>query len=141
MTDTDAAQIAEAYAQDAVDHAKTAFDVELDYSPESVERVESMLTELHAAIPRGFLARVLKRGPSNKDVETMAKMYGCYVGEVLRRASGGAWILDPETYLTLTKDDARVFPPIKVHKRLVNGAEDNVWVYFSVILREYWPAG
>ena len=139
MTDSDAAKIAEVYAADAVDHARSAFGVELDFTPESVERVETMLSELHAAMPRGFFARVLGRGPSEDDVATMAKMYGCYVGEVLRRAAGGAWVIDPETYLTLTKDDARLFPPMKVHKRLKNGPEDNVWHYFTVILNEHWP--
>jgi len=142
MTDSDkATEIAEAYAQDAVDHAKAAFDVDLDFSHESVERVEALLAQLHDALPRGFVSRLFRRGPSDEEVETMAKMYGCYVGEVIRRTAGGVWILDPDTYLTLTKDDARVFPPMKVHKRLHNGPEDNVWAYFSVLLREHWPAG
>jgi hypothetical protein len=129
-----------AYAEDAVDHAKRN-GVVLDYTMASVKDVETLLGVLYAAAPRGVLARLLKRGPSTEDVATAAKMYGGYVGEVIRRTRGGEWVLDTEispgqTVISLRDGEWRTFPPAKVHKRLVNGPEDNVWHYFQVLMNE-----
>jgi len=73
-----------AYAQDAVDHAKSSSSINLDYSPESIRQVEAVLDSLYAAIPRG-LSRLFRHGPSQEDMFTMAKMSGGYIGEVVRR--------------------------------------------------------
>jgi len=132
-----------AYAQDAVHHAKASSDASLDYSPESIPHVEEVLEKLYAAMPRGLFARVFGRGPSANDVATMCKMYGGYIGEVVRRAGGGEWIFDTEIApgertICLRKGESRVFPPAKVHKRLTNGSEDNVWFYFQVLMKEHW---
>lgn len=45
--DKQIAEIAAAYALDAVDIAKSNFDLTLDWSEESVEGVEALLTVLH----------------------------------------------------------------------------------------------
>jgi hypothetical protein len=37
-----------------------------------------------------------------------------------------------------SKGDAAVFPPAKVHTRLTNGSEDNVWFYFQVLMEKHW---
>ena len=132
-----------AYAQDAVDHAKASCGIELDYSPQSVQQVETVLEQLYEALPRGFLARLLRWGPSAEDIWIMSKMYGGYVGEVLRRANGGEWAVDTEIapgeqVIALAKGDGRAYPPSKVQKRLMNGSEDNVWVYFQWLMDEQW---
>ena len=69
-------------------------------------------------------------------------MYGGYVGEVVRRAAGGEWDIDKEIVrgqdtLCLRKGNKRIWPASKVHKRLVNGPEDNVWHYTQVILKDW----
>ena len=65
-----------AYAQDAVEHARSACAITLDYSPESVKQVETVLEKLYAEQPRGFFARLLGKGPSAETVDTICKMYG-----------------------------------------------------------------
>lgn len=147
MTDTlpTVADMMAAYAEDAVDHAKSAGGVTLDYSPASVEAVEAVLTKLHEALPKGFLARLFGRGPSPAEVATVSKMYGGYVGEVLRRARGGEWILDDEIVPgertpCLRKGGFRIWPTGKVHKRLGNGPEDNVWHYYRFVETEWGGA-
>ena len=127
-----------AYAEDAVEHAKSA-GVALDYSPDSIRQVEEVLEKLY---PRG-ISRLIRRGPSVEDTATMAKMYGGYIGEVVRRAAGGEWVLDTEvapgqTVISLRKGEQRIFPPSKVQKRLANGSEDNVWFYYQVLMKEHW---
>jgi hypothetical protein len=132
-----------AYAMDAVDHAKTACGVNLDYSAESIRNVEAVLERLHSEMPRGFLARLLGRAPSDETIWTMCKMYGGYIGEVVRRTGGGEWVLDTEIapgerVIALRKGEGRMFPPSKVQKRLTNGSQDNVWSYFQVLMKEHW---
>jgi hypothetical protein len=132
-----------AYAQDAVDMAKANFGVELDYSEASVQKVEECLTKLHDTIPKGFLGKLLGRGPSADDILQVSKMFGGYVGEVFRKYHGGAWLVEPAPgsdgpVVTLQHSNGGKFwPSAKVHKRLVNGPEDNVWVYYRVLTREY----
>jgi hypothetical protein len=131
-----------AYAEDAVDHAQSAVGIALDYSPESIRNVEAVLEKLHAALPKGFLGRLFGKGPSADDLDRVSKMYGGYVGEVIRRAGGGEWVFDTEIMpgqkvICLTKGDTKIWPPAKVYKRLTNGPEDSVWHYSQVIMKDW----
>jgi len=131
-----------AYAMDAVDHAQKAFGRNLDYSLASVEAVEEVLAAMYEAKPKGLLGRLFKARPSPEVMWSFAKMYGGYVGEVLRRHRGGDWFVDEEIVpgqktLGLRKGDHRIWPPAKVGKRLVNGPEDNVWHYLQVVSRDW----
>lgn len=72
-------------------------------------------------------------------------MFGGYVGEVIRRKSGGSWEIDStiapgEFVYALRVGTAQLFPPAKVHKRIVNGAEDNIVQYYAVLKQRYFPA-
>ena len=72
-------------------------------------------------------------------------MYGGYVGEMLRRSSGGEWYIDRsivpgQATIGLRNGDQAIWPPSKVGKRLVNGPEDNVWHYFQVVSQEWHVA-
>jgi len=136
------ADMMEAYALDAVDHARSSKGVELDFSIESVRHVESILETMYDSKPKGFVSKLFSRGPSQQTIDTFSKMYGAYIGEVLRRHSGGDWSLDPEfaaptAIVCLKKGESRLWPPAKVRKRLTNGPEDNVWFYFHVI-KDRW---
>lgn len=130
--------MAKAYALDAIDHAKSKCDIDLDYSPESIPLVETILGQLHDGMPKGFLAKFFGFGPSRTDIETVAKMYGFYVGEVIRRCAGGEWQLEDDG-VALTKDEAKICPPAKVFQRITDGDGDNVAAYFKVLINEYWP--
>jgi hypothetical protein len=55
----------EAYALDAVDHAKQAFGRDLDFSPASVQQVEEILRSLFEARP-GLLRRLFARSATNE---------------------------------------------------------------------------
>ncbi len=132
-----------AYAADAVQHAKEGCNITLDYTPGSIRLVEHILETLRAGMPRGFLARLFGQGPSQDNIETVCKMYGGYIGEVVRRTGGGEWVMDTEIspgrgVISLRKGDSRIFPPEKVQKRLANGTEDNVWSYYQVLMKDLW---
>ena len=78
-----------AYAQDAVDFARNNFNVELDYTNQSIERVEGIAARLYDAKPKGFLAKVFRKGPTDEQVQGICKALGGYIGEVYRRSKGG----------------------------------------------------
>jgi len=139
-----------AYAQDAVGHAEASSGVALDYLLGSIEGVDEMLERLRAALPRGFRkgsgqrfwAKLLRKAPSPQDVDQICKMYGGYLGEVIRKAGGGEWTLDTEVVpgqntICLREGDRRIWPVDKVQKRLLNGSEDSVWVYSQVVIRDW----
>jgi hypothetical protein len=81
QSDPRVTEIAEAYALDAVDLASRNFGVILDWSENSVQQVEEMLGRLHDEMAHAQ--------PPPDVVQTFAKAFGSYVGEVLRRHHGG----------------------------------------------------
>src|SRR5262249_46996116 len=81
--DPHVAEVAAAYALDAVDLALSNFGVTLDWSGASIREVERMLGQLHD--------EMAKAQPPEKAVWTFAKAFGSYIGEVLRQHHGGEW--------------------------------------------------
>jgi hypothetical protein len=120
-------QIAEAYALDTVDYARDTFGLGLDFSDDSIQHVEAMLTRLHD--------EMASARPSDDQIFQFAKMIGSYVGEVFRRNHGARWgmvSLGGETFPGMEADrtGGRFWPWGKVQNRLVNGPEDNVCHYY-----------
>jgi hypothetical protein len=118
--------MAGAYAEKAVQTALN-FNARLDYSEKSLLEVETILDRLAAAPP----------SPSDDMTET-CKMWGSYLGEVVRRRFGGEWSF--ETYpgkqfatLTLSVGANKLFPTMKVHRRLTQGQDDNVWSFYQMV--------
>lgn len=135
LTITDTMQ---AYAEDAINLADERFGIHLDYSEASMLEVERILDQFHKSIPQGFFKKLLKRGPTPDVIDQVAKMFGGYIGEVMRRHLGSEWTLDSGIYseptITLAfSDESKVFPPSKVYKRLVNGEGDSVHFYYRVV--------
>jgi hypothetical protein len=135
------ARMMEAYAEDAVDHARQRFHLTLDYSDESVNLVEGLLDKLHREFPRG-IKRLFKRPPSQEVIATIAKMYRGYVGEVVRRNHGGEWRVQSNVpgvdgpVIAFRVRGGTWFLPAKVYKRVLNGSEDATPI---VQLRESVP--
>lgn len=111
--------------------------VTLDYTPESVERVEPILADLHESRISGQL--------SDRDLNLHAHRFGAYIGEVLRRTYGGHWTEDhevagPKTFPIHWKD-GQSFPVGWCGKRILNGDEDNVWHKFQVVTSDEYLKG
>ena len=140
MTDVDLAQVMSSAAEDAVREALSVFGVALDYSEGSIQAVEKILGRIHDSRPKGLL-RLFRRGPSGEEIWAHALSLGAYVGEVMRRQWGGAW--EPplpdigKAFVTLHLSWGTVWPTAKALKRLLNGAEDNVWLYYRVLKADH----
>jgi hypothetical protein len=126
-----------ALAETAVEGARDA-GLSLDGSRESIQQVEELLAHFHGQIAGETIDGV--EPPTAEEIEDGSKAYGAYIGEVLRRSSGGEWVLDSENaypgegaVVALVRGNNRIFPIDKVKKRLLYGPEDNVWYYFQMI--------
>lgn len=118
--------------KEAVSIAKEEHGVTLDFSPQSVEKVELILGRLHAGYQ--------KRG-STEGQRGLALAFGVYVGEVIRQQAGeGRWERDHpqmgEGAMPLYWRGHTSFPVAWCLKRLVNGEGDNVWFKYRMIVEE-----
>jgi hypothetical protein len=113
-----------AYAEEAVAAARK-FQSSLDYSENSLMELETILARLAGEMPLDNMSEA-------------CKMWGSYLGEVVRRRFGGEWSI--ETYpgkqfatLTLNVNGNKLFPSIKVHRRLTEGDGDNIWTFYKMV--------
>lgn len=120
--------MAGAYADQAVVIARE-FKATLDFSENSVMELETIVSRLAHDMPNG--------APSDELTE-MCKLWGSYFGEVVRRRFGGDWSI--ETYpgkqfatLTLNVYGTKLFPSMKVHRRLTAGESDNLWSFYKMV--------
>lgn len=123
------AAMATAYSLRAVE-AGHGFSAELDYSENSLMELETILDQLSHDL------RAAR--PSGDELTDVCKIWGSYFGEVIRRRFGGEWSI--ETYpgrqfatLTLTVHGNKIFPSMKVHRRLTQGDGENVWSFYKMV--------
>src|SRR5215468_2641312 len=117
------------YAEQAVQRAREC-NAQLDFSENSVMEVETILAQL--------TRQMADAKQSAEDVGELCKVWGSYLGEVVRRRFGGEWSI--ETYpgkqfatLTLSVGGNKLFPTMKVHRRLTQGADDSVWSFYKMV--------
>lgn len=134
MTEPSLNDTMEAYAADAVDYAATCHQTELDFSPNSIDAIEKIAGRLHDDLPRGFWGKIFKHGPTDFEFNTICKVLGGYVGEVIRREHGGDWGLHEGNIGLQFGPELWAFPVQKVHKRLKNGPEDNITSFYKVMI-------
>ena len=129
----------EAYSLDAVDYAKSHFDITLDFTESSVEKVELIVSKLYDSIHRSFLSKLFYDSPSDDEIETISKVLGAYIGEVFIQEHGGVWGYN-EQLLTLgiQSGDNWLFPCTKVFKRLTKGEEDSLICFYEIAKKQSW---
>jgi hypothetical protein len=121
--------MAGSYAQLAVEMGRE-FDAALDFSENSIMELETILGQC--------AHHVRKDRPSDEDLVELCKTWGCYLGEVVRRRYGGEWSI--ETYpgkqfatLTLSIAGNKMYPSIKVHRRIAQNEGENVWTFYKMV--------
>lgn len=128
-------EVAQAFAKDAVNEAKLKFNLTLDYSPASVEHLESIVAAKYEEIQDHPILPI--------QMEAFSKLWGAYLGEVIRRQLGGKWRIakhGPFAGLCVLQlgepgtNEGEICPLGKVYKRLLNGEEDNLFVFSQLLL-------
>jgi hypothetical protein len=114
----------EAYAESAVTVAREEFRQQLDYGGGSLVAFEAVLSEL------------TERGDLDYDFEV--KLWGSYLGEVLRRRYTGGWemTLYPGGVAAVPAVEvrgSRLFPLMKVYRRLTMGDAESIAAFFDMV--------
>ena len=118
----------------AVKSAKNDYDIILDYSPESVELIEEILSKIH---------NQHQREPySDTQLTKEALKWGAYLGEVIKIQKSAEWKPDSEVGgpgslpLYYGKNSAS-FPVRWCYKRIINGEEDNVFHKYMYVMNQF----
>ena len=101
--------------------SKENFDVTFDYSPASLTKIDEVISKHWDHTPV-FLKEV-------------AMMFGSYIGETIRRELGGKWVVEDDRYALseIGGTDTKIYPFEKIQKRFINGEEDSIAHYYTVI--------
>lgn len=135
MTEPSPNEMMAAYAANAVNFAVSNFGIALDFSIASIEQVEVIANRLFHTRPKGFIAKLFRKEPSESDVQNVCKMLGGYIGEVYRRNKGGEWQINHDHQaIGLLDGETWIFPLAKVLKRITNGKKDDLKLCFAEIL-------
>jgi len=114
----------EGYAQGAVELARVEFRQELDFTSESIDVLDDILV-------------VVSESPE-KDLDFEVRLWGSYLGEVLRRRYAGGWEMTqyPGGTMAVPAADvrgSRLFPLMKVYRRLTVGEEEDLGSFYAMV--------
>jgi hypothetical protein len=120
----DLGSMMEGYAQAAVELARKEFKQELDFTADSVDALDDILV-------------VVSESPE-KDIDFEVRLWGSYLGEVLRRRYVGGWEMTqyPGGTVAVPAVDvrgSRLFPLMKVYRRLTVGEEEDLRSFYTMV--------
>ena len=116
--------------QAAVKTAKLEWQESLDCGEDSLDAIERILSKLHARSKQ-----TAEGGLTEEQLTQAAKMWGAYVGEVIRRRYGGQWSTAADGVLQLALSSYTAQPIVKVRSRIVIGPADNIRFHFAAIAK------
>ena len=128
MGDEEILRMMQGYAQQAVELAHQ-HKIDLDFSENSLQSLEHLLS--HIGITSGG-------APDASGLDEMSRIWGGYFGEVVRRRFGGDWTVEKYPQgdfhiVTLNVNGARLFPSMKIHRRLTQGAGEDLWSFYQSV--------
>lgn len=114
----------EGYARAAAELARSEFRQTLDFSSDSIDALDEIL--------------VLVGESPELDLDFEARLWGSYLGEVLRRRYAGTWemTLYPGGVAAVPAVDvrgSRLFPLMKGYRRLTMGREEDLRSFYSMV--------
>jgi hypothetical protein len=114
----------EGYAQAAVEVAKSEFRQTLDFSADSINALDEIL--------------VLLGESPDIDLDFESRLWGSYLGEVLRQRYAGSWEMTQypggeHAVPAVDVRGSRLFPLMKVHRRLTMGEEEDLPGFFTMV--------
>jgi len=121
-------------AETVVRDARDKYSLELDYSEQSLTVVEEILEKLFQE--SNLVQKSQGQEEYQRVVWELAKNYGGYVGEVIRRNLGGVWRMEEVgggIDIILDVSGNKTYPVAKTLKRLTNGHEDSVAFFYQTI--------
>ncbi|HKF45946.1 MAG TPA: hypothetical protein VKB38_01215 [Terracidiphilus sp.] len=120
----DLTSMMEGYARAAVDTARTDYRHTLDYTADSVDTLDEIL--------------VLVGESPDHDVDFEVRLWGSYLGEIIRRRYAGGWEMTQYPGGTVAVPaievrGSRLFPLMKVYRRLTMGEEEDLRSFYTMV--------
>jgi len=114
----------EGYARAAAEVARREFQQKLDFTSESIDSLDEIL--------------VLVGESPELDLDFEVRLWGSYLGEVLRRRYAGSWEMTQypggEVAVPAVEVRAsRLFPLLKVYRRLTVGEEKDLRAFYAMV--------
>jgi hypothetical protein len=124
QTYTDLGTMMDTYARAASELGRDDFHHRLDFSSDSIDSLDEIL--------------VLVGETPELDLDFEVRLWGSYLGEVLRRRYNGTWEMTPYpggavAVPAVEVRGSRLFPLIKVYRRLTMGEEEDLGSFFSMV--------
>ncbi|MGA2561296.1 MAG: hypothetical protein ABSF17_16600 [Terracidiphilus sp.] len=123
-TFADLSAMMEGYARAASDVANREFKQNLDFTADSIDSLDDIL--------------VMVGESPEMDVDFESRLWGSYLGEVLRRRYVGSWEMTqyPGGVVAVPAVDvrgSRLFPLMKVYRRLTVGEEEDLRAFYHMV--------
>ena len=120
----DLGSMMEGYARAAAELARGEFEQKLDFSAESIDALDEIL--------------VLVGDSPERDLDFEVRLWGSYLGEVLRRRYAGTWEMTQypggvAAVPAVEVRGSRLFPLMKVYRRLTEGSEEDLRTFYSMV--------
>lgn len=112
------------YARGAVETARNDYRKTLDFSAESIEVLDEILV-------------LVSESPAH-DVDYEVRLWGSYLGEIIRQRYNGGWEMTqyPGGTVAVPAVDirgSRLFPLMKVYRRLTVGEEEDLRSFYAMV--------
>jgi hypothetical protein len=120
----DLGSMMEGYARAAAELGRDEFKQKLDFSSESIDALDEILVRV---------------GESPElELEFEVRLWGSYLGEVLRRRYAGTWEMTqyPGGMVAVPAVEvrgSRLFPLMKVYRRLTQGDEEDLRAFYAMV--------
>jgi hypothetical protein len=131
---TTLAEEMKAHALEAQRFSRKHLVLELDYSEASIQLLNTHADSVEYAI-RG--------GKSLENIEMLTRVWGAYLGEALRKATGAEWTLEGAGQVrrpALKGPGGVVHPHEQVHKRLQGDKSVDLLIFFQRSREQLGPA-
>jgi hypothetical protein len=114
----------EGYAQAAVEVANSNFRQTLDFSSDSINALDEILV-------------LLSESPEI-DLDFESRLWGSYLGEMLRQRYAGSWEMTQypggeHAVPAVEVRGSRLFPLMKVYRRLTIGDEEDLRSFYTMV--------
>ena len=120
----DLAAMMDGYARAAAELGDEGFQKYLDFTADTIDNLDDIL--------------VLVGESPDLDLDFEVRLWGSYLGEVLRRRYNGSWQMTPYPRGSVAVPSIEVrgshlFPLIKVYRRLTMGEEEDLGSFFAMV--------
>jgi len=118
----DLGSMMEGYARAAAELGRSEFQQNLDFTSESIDALDEILV----------------RVGESPELEFEVRLWGSYLGEVLRRRYAGTWEMTQYPGGTMAVPAievraSRLFPLMKVYRRLTQGDEEDLRGFYAMV--------